>query len=193
MLIFDKLHNDTFFLTSKIQRIPYVFNNLQHFNVNFNPKTNSFEGFNLHQIEIAAFSSIRLDFKFVFSVDQLVIYTEGTSIPYLASNVPIQNPPVYKFREIVLHNMGQSRLSIAPITLVGQLEIHNLQHQHTYLPVSVRNEAFQNFSEHTEELQKYNILFELSERISNLLNVRNSQYHQDELNKLHTNVHARSM
>jgi hypothetical protein len=151
-------------------------------------KTNSFEVFNKNQLEISPFSSVRLDFEFVFTIEQLVIYKEGNSIPALASNVQIQQPPLYKIGEIVLHNMGQTRLTLEPRTLVGQLEICNLQSRHTYLPISVRNEAFLNFANHTEAIQRYNIRFDLSERISNLLNMRNSKSHQDELAGLDTNV-----
>ena len=167
VLLFEKLHNDTFFFKNTILRIPYVFNNRQHFDVNFDSKTNSFEVFNKNQIEISPFSSVRLDFEFVFTIEQLVVYKEGNSIPALESNVQIQQPPLYKIGEIVLHNMGQTRLTLEPKTLVGQLEICNLQSRHTYLPISVRNEAFLNFANHTEEIQKYNIRFDLSERISN--------------------------
>ena len=46
VLIFDKLNSNVFlFFLNSIQKIPYVFNNSQDCNVNFNPKTNCFETF----------------------------------------------------------------------------------------------------------------------------------------------------
>ena len=74
VLIFDKLNSNVFFFSNSIQKIPYVFNNLQDCNVNFNPTTYCFEIFNLEMIKINGFSSIKIHFEFTFAIDQLVIY-----------------------------------------------------------------------------------------------------------------------
>ena len=74
VLIFDKINSNVFFFSNSIQKIPYVFNNLQQCNVNFNPTTNCFEIFNLKMIKINGFSPIKIHFEFTFAVDQLVIY-----------------------------------------------------------------------------------------------------------------------
>ena len=88
-------------------------------------------------LKINGFSSIKIHFEFTFAVDQLVIYKQSDDLNALGSETQTQSPPIYKFTELVLHNMGAEILTVQPLSLIGCLEIHSLQRKFSYLPISV--------------------------------------------------------
>ena len=56
------------------------------------------------------------------------------------------------------------------------------------MPEPVEEALFSHFEDHTEAIERYNIRFKLSEKITNLLSLRNNKSQNEEISHLHTNT-----
>ena len=72
LLITDYFQNRKIFFDKNVIRIPYLFNDKECFDINFNNSENTFEVINKFHIHIDGFSSVKYDFHFNFIVEQLV-------------------------------------------------------------------------------------------------------------------------
>ena len=84
--------------------------------------------------------------------------------------------------------MTQSQIDIQPRSIIGCFKIECLQDKYTYMPRAVEESEFSHFKDHTEALEKYNIRFKLSEKITDLVNLKNNKLQNEEISHLHTNT-----
>ena len=106
----------------------------------------------------------------------------------LCGDTSIQNPPTYVFDGLILHNMTQNHLDIKQGSIIGKFKIQNLQQKYTYLPEPIDEDSFNKYTHHTSKLADCNYRFQLSEKIANLINIRNNKNQNGEIANLHENT-----
>jgi hypothetical protein len=187
-LMMEHLHGNKFFLKSSVINLPYVFNSKQHFNLNYDSEERCFQPINKCHIEINPFSSVRFEFQWKLIVEQILYFVVSDSFEGLSADVSLQNPPIYLFHQIILHNLTQNQIDIQQGSVIGHFKIQTLQNKFTYMPRAMKETLFDNFTNNTSGLEKCNIRFKLSEKIANLLNLKNNKLQNDQIANLHNNT-----
>ena len=73
-------------------------------------------------------------------------------------------------------------------SVIGHFKIQTLQNKFTYMPRPVKETLFDTFTNNTSALEKCNIRFKLSEKIADLLNLKNNKLQNDQNANLHNNT-----
>ena len=187
-LMMEHLHGNKFFLKNSIIHLPYVFNSKQHFDLNYDSTEQCFQLINKCNLEISSFSSVRFEFEWKLIVEQIVSFDVSDSFEGLSADVSLQNPPTYLFHQIILHNMTQNQIDIQQGSVIGHFKIQSLQDKFTYMPRAIKETLFDNFTNNTSALERCNIRFKLSEKITDLLNLKNNKLQNEQISQLHNNT-----
>ena len=83
--------------------------------------------------------------------------------------------------------MSQGDLDIQKGAIIGRLKIQNLQNEYTFMPIPSNKQIFSEYTDHTSSVANCNLRFQLSEKISNLVNIGSNTAQNDEVSSLHEN------
>ena len=96
-LLMTSLHSNKFFLKSSLIKLPYIFNQKQHFNLNYNSLEQCFELITKDSFILDSFSSVKFQFEFKLILEQIMFFEISNDFEGLCGDVNIQNPPTYVF------------------------------------------------------------------------------------------------
>merc|ERR1712208_61552 len=125
--IIDHLNNNQFYLFKNLIRIPYNFQGEEIFEIKYNQFETSFELYNIKNIDLENYQSLKIDFDFKFQVEQMVIFEANEDLKFLAIDVSQPLPPNFHFSEVILHLLIKDKHTIPTGTKIGQWKICTLQ------------------------------------------------------------------
>ena len=120
VLIVDHFQNHKFFFCNNIVRIPYIFNDQQNFNINFNASEKTFELLNKFPIQLDGFCSIKFDLEFSFLIEQLIHFEVNSAFEGLSADIQLNAPPIYRQTCLVLHNLCKNEIKIMEQSIIGK-------------------------------------------------------------------------
>ena len=89
VVIVDCFQNNKISFHNPIVAIPYHFQSDQDIQINFNPAKNTFELYNIYEMQINGYSSVRLSLNLDCILDQILIFEKGPNIEALSFDIPI--------------------------------------------------------------------------------------------------------
>ena len=178
VLVVEHMKNHQFFFCNKIVRIPYIFNDQQNFKINFNASEKTFELLNRFPIQLDGFCSIKFDLEFSFLIEQLIHFEVNSAFEGLSADIQLNAPPIYRQTCLVLHNL----------CIIGKFVINSLQSKSIFVPTSVDNSMFNQYHANINDLRTFETRSTLSDKLTTLLQLKNDQTQQDELDRLNSNV-----
>merc|ERR1711891_91752 len=101
--IIDHLNQNQFYLFKNLIKIPYNFQGMEIFEIKYNQCDTSFELYNIKNINLENYQSLRIEFNFTFQVEQMVIFETNEDLTVLAVDVTQPLPPNFHFSEVIIH------------------------------------------------------------------------------------------
>jgi len=83
--IIDHLSQNQYFLFKNIIKIPYNFEGMENFEMKYNHKETAFELYTLKNINLENYQSLRIEFNFSFTVEQMVIFEPNQDLTVILS------------------------------------------------------------------------------------------------------------
>ena len=173
--IIDHLNNNQFYLFKNLIRIPYNFQGEEYFEIKYNQFETSFELYNIKNIDLENYESLKIDFDFKFQVEQLVIFEANEDLTFLAIDISQPLPPNFHFSEVILHLLIKEKHTIPSGTKIGQWKICTLQKKCKYVPLLVNADLMRKCTMATGALETFNKRKNLSLTLSRLLNLKKNQ------------------
>ena len=75
-LVMSSLHSNKFFLKNSMIKLPYIFHQKQHFDLNYDSQEQCFELITKEGFKIDSFSSVRFKFEFKLILEQIMYFVE---------------------------------------------------------------------------------------------------------------------
>ena len=188
VLIVDYFQNHKFFFSNSIVRIPYTFNDKLNFNINFNASDKTFELLNKFPIQLDGFCSIKFDLEFSFIIEQLINFEVNSAFEGLSSDIQLNAPPIYRQTSLVLHNLCKNEIKIMEHSIIGKFVINSLQSKCIFVPTSVDISMFNEYHANINDLRTFETRSTLSDKLTTLLQLKNDQTQQDQIDGLNSNI-----
>ena len=118
VLIIDHFQHHKFFFSSNIIRIPYIFNDKQNFDINYNASEKTFEVMNKYPIQLDGFCSIKFNLEFSFIIEQMVNFEVNSEFEGLNADIQLNAPPIYHQTKLVLHNLCKNDIIISEQNII---------------------------------------------------------------------------
>jgi hypothetical protein len=176
--LYEKLNNRLAFSKNTLIRLPYTFEGNNGILINFN-SSNGFEIITNNDINIEAFSSIRINFSFCCHLEQMIIFENVTEIEGLHADVASQMPPFFQFNEIILHNFRNTALEIHKNSKIGILSIKTFSNNTTFLPLRVDNVHFMSMKNAFQDHNNSMLRFDLSTKICKMFKESSPMFRQE--------------
>ena len=87
-----------------------------------------------------------------------------------------------------MQDQYDTKLDIKQGSIIAKFKIQNLQQKYTYLPEPIDEDSFNKYTHHTSTLADCNYRFQLSQKITNVINIKNNKIQNDEISNLHRNT-----
>ena len=167
--IVDYLNNHPFFLFQHVIRVPYNFSVNTHFEIKYDFTDCSFGIFLLHDFHLSNYDSIRLEFLFSFILDQLIDFETNPELKMIAIDCQQQAPPNYQFTELIVHSLIRENFTISQGSKLGKWTILSLETKARFVPLKLPEAIMSKFAQKTAILKTFNLRKTLSDRLSELL------------------------
>merc|ERR1712030_247568 len=125
--IIDHLSQNQYFLFKNLIKIPYNFQGMENIEIKYNHVETAFELYTLKNICLENYQSLRIEFKFSFMVEQMVIFEPNQDLTVITVDTAQPVPPNFTFIEVIIHSLIKENHSIQSGTKIGQSKICTLQ------------------------------------------------------------------
>ena len=186
VVIIDCFQNNKVSFHNPIVTIPYHFRSDQDIQINFDPTNNTFELYNIYEMQINGYSSVRLSLNLECIIDQILIFEKCPDLDSLSFDIPITKPNVHSFTEFIIHNLIKEDISVPERSLLGKLKIFTLKGSVIYKPFYCSKAEIDRCASQELSIRKFEQRQTLCEKLSSLINMKNNKIQTRQINRLHS-------